>query len=145
MSRAAAPMHSHGLTSQPMTDLRVCCRRVDRVRPLVGFSCYAILGEIWVVLLLLAGLEVDSSLPYSMLPGKGESIPLFPTVVIGNPSWFPVGWIPASHRGYDGREAGPLPSRLRVEALQRVIARTDFTRMTTWGTIVLLFPKLRTP
>ncbi len=71
-------MHSHGLTSQPITIIRVCCRRVDRVRPLVGFSCYAILGEIWLVLLLLAGLEVDSSLPYSMLPGKGESIPLFP-------------------------------------------------------------------
>ena len=50
--RTADPMHSLGLTNQPMTIIRVCCRRCDRVRPSVGFSCYAILGEIWVVLLL---------------------------------------------------------------------------------------------
>ena len=41
----AAPMHSHGLTSQPMTDLRVCCGPGIRVRPSVRVACYAILGK----------------------------------------------------------------------------------------------------
>jgi hypothetical protein len=58
-------MQSHGLTSQPMTRIRVgCCG--GGVRPSVGLSCYAILGEIWVLLLLLAGVYVESSLPFSM-------------------------------------------------------------------------------
>jgi len=34
----------------------------------------------------------------------------FPTLVIGNPSGVPFGWIPATNCGYDGRVGGSPPT-----------------------------------